>query len=189
MNIYKDLEDSLYNIVSDMHPDWKIIFAYTNTSEPVNPYLVIDVKKLNPIGREYSSTPTVGEDGKKLIQSTIQDHEATVRFEFIGKYDDNTTVSDMAQLLQIELRSPRGYELQAENRISLYNMTSLRRIPLPRDTDVYMIYQLDCSFAYSSVLTTEQEYALGLEGTGAYHDANQPPDYKITTQFEVTLPN
>jgi hypothetical protein len=188
MNIYQDLEDSLYNIVSTLHPEWTILFAYTNAAEPVNPYVSIDVKKLTPVGREYSSTPTIGEDGSKLIQTTTQDHEATVRFEFIGKYDDNTTVANMGQELQIELRSPTGYELQAINKLSLFKLTHLRRIPLMRDTDMYMIYQLDCIFAYTSQITTEQEYALGLNGTGVYHDANQPPDYTMTTQFEITLP-
>lgn len=188
MNIYQDLEDALYNIVSTLHPDWNILFAYTNAAEPTNPYLSIDVKKLNPCGREYSSTPTIGEDGSKLIQTTIQDHEATVRFEFIGKYDDNTTVADMAQKLQIELRTPTGYDLQATNKLSLFKLSTLRRLPLPRDTDMYMIYQLDCIFAYSAQITTEQDYTLGLNGTGVYHDANQPPDYTMTTTFEITLP-
>jgi hypothetical protein len=188
LNIYQDLEDSLYNIVNALHPDWNILFAFTNAAEPVNPYLVIDVKKLNPIGREYNSTPTLGEDDVKLIQTTIQDHEATVRFEFVGKYDDQTSVADMAQMLQIELRTQNGYLLQAENRLSLFKLSSLRRLPLPRDTDMYMIYQLDCVFAYAAVLTTEQDYATALQGGGVYHDANRPPDYVLETDFEITLP-
>lgn len=188
MNIYQDLEDSLYNIVSTLHSDWNILFAYTNAAEPVNPYLIIDVKKLKHCGREYSSTPTIGENGSKLIQTTTQDYEATVRFEFTGKYDDQTSVSEMAHLLQLELRTPAGYELQATNRLALYTVSQLRRLPLPRDTDVYMIYQLDCVFAYSAVYTTEQDYTTAIHGGGVYHDANEPPDYTITTQFEITLP-
>lgn len=189
MNIYQDLEDSLYNVVSELFPDWNILFAFTNAPEPTNPYLVIDVKKLNPCGREYSSTPTVGESGRKLIQTTIQDHEATVRFEFVGKYDDQTSVAEMASQLQLGLRTPKGYELQAVNRLSLYKLTTLRRLPLPRDTDMYMIYQLDAVFAYSAQFTTEQDYATALKGEVIYHDANEPPDYVIRTQFEITLPN
>lgn len=188
MNIYQDLEDSLYNIVEGLHPTWNILFAYTNVAEPVNPYLVIDVRKLNPIGNEYSSTPTIGEDGTKLIQTTTQDHEASVRFEFIGKYDDNSSVSEMAQQLQYELITPTGYELQATNRLSLYGQTTLRRLPLKRDTDMYMIYQLDCIFAYTASVTTEQEYTTAIKGGGVYHDANRPPDYVLETEFEITLP-
>lgn len=186
MNIYQDLEDSIYNIVNSLHPDWNILFAFTNAPEPVNPYLVIDVKKLNPCGREYNSTPTIGENGTKLIQTTIQDHEATVRFEFVGKYDDQTSVAEMASQLQMELRSAVGYELQSVNRLSLYNLTTLRRLPLPRDTDIYMIYQLDATFGYAAQFTTEQDYTRGLEGGGIYHDANEPPDYIIRTQLEIT---
>ena len=188
MNIYQDLEDAIYNVVYGLHPEWTVLFAYSNAPEPANPYLAIDVRKLTPCGREYSSTPTVGYDGLKLVQTTIQDHEATVRFEFIGKYDDNTTVANMAQQLQVELRSATGYELQAVNRVSLYNLSTLRRLPLPRDTDMYMIYQLDCIFAYSALITVEQDYANGLDANGVYHDANQPPDYTMTTHLELTLP-
>lgn len=188
MNIYQDLEDALYNIVSTLHPEWTILFAYTNAAEPLNPYVSIDVKKLTPVGNEYSSTPTIGADGSKLIQTTIQDHEAMVRFEFIGKYDDNTTVADMAQKLQIELKTPTGYELQTINRLALYRQSTLRRLPLPRDTDMYMIYQLDTTFAYATQVTTEQDYATAIKGDGVYHDANQLPDYTITTHLEITLP-
>jgi len=188
MNIYQDLEDSIYNIVATMHPDWNILFAYTNAAEPVNPFLVIDVMRLSPCGREYSSTPTIGEDGTKLIQTTTQDHEAKVRFEFIGKYDDQISVAEMAQALQYELRTPTGYELQTINRLSLYELTSLRRLPLKRDTDMYMIYQLDCIFAYTASVTTEQEYTTAIYGTGVYHDANRPPDYVLESEFEITLP-
>lgn len=188
MNIYQDLENSLYNIVNELHPEWTVLFAYTNAAEPSNPYLVIDVKKLHPCGREYSSTPTIGADGTKLIQTTTQDHETTVRFEFVGKYDDQTSVAEMASMLQLELRSPKGYELQASNRLSLFNLTTLRRLPLPRDTDIYMIYQLDAVFAYSAMYTTEQDYTNGLSGDGVYHDANEPPDYVIRTHLEITLP-
>lgn len=188
MNVYQDLEDSLYNIVNALHPEWTILFAYTNAAEPVNPYLSIDVRKIDPCGREYSSTPTVGEDGVKLIQTTIQDYETSVRFEFIGKYDDNTTLATMADLLQIELRTPTGYELQTTNRLALYKLSTLRRFPLKRETDVYMIYQLDCVFAYSSHITVEQDYAAAINGEGVYYDANQPPDYTMKTQLEITLP-
>lgn len=188
MNIYQDLEDSLYNIINTFHPDWTVLFAYTNASEPVNPYVSIDVRKIEPCGREYSSTPTVGEDGVKLIQTTIQDYETSVRFEFIGKYDDNTTLASMADLFQLELRTSTGYELQTINRIALHKLSTLRRLPLKRDTDMYMIYQLDCVFAYSAMITVEQDYAAAISGEGVYYDANQPPDYTMKTQLEITLP-
>ena len=73
MNIYQDLEDSLYNIIEGLHPEWTVLFAFSNASEPLNPYLAIDVRKITQTGSEYSSTPTVGADGTKLIQTTYQD--------------------------------------------------------------------------------------------------------------------
>lgn len=188
MNIYQDLEDSLYNIVEGLYPDWTILFAYTNASEPLNPYLAIDVRKLDATGGEYSSTPTVGADGVKLIQTTMQTYIASVRFEFIGKYDDQTSVADMAHTLQLRLRSDAGYDLQRANRLSLFNLMSVRRLPLRRETEMYMIYQLDATFAYTGLVTTEQDYTTGIEGGGIYHDANRPPDFILKSDFEITLP-
>lgn len=188
MNIYQDLEDSLYNIIEGLHPEWTVLFAFSNASEPLNPYLAIDVRKITQTGSEYSSTPTVGADGTKLIQTTYQDYVAGVRFEFIGKYDDQTSVADMAHSLQLELRTDGGYDLQRANRLSLFNLTSLRRLPLRRETEMYMIYQLDVDFAYTGMATTEQDYTTGIEGGGVYHDANRPPDYVLKTEFEINYP-
>lgn len=186
MNIYQDLENSLYNVINSLHPDWTVLFAFTNASEPQNPFVVIDVKRLDPCGNEYTSTPTVGVDGKKLLQTTTQDFEAQVRFEFIGKYDDQTSVAEMALMFQSEIRTPTGYAYQTSNRLSLFNIPTLRRIPVKRDTDIYMIYQLDCTVAFTSSTTDEIDYAVAATGVGIYHDAGREPDHIIVSQFVMT---
>ena len=106
MNIYQDLEDSLYKLVMGLFPTWTTIFAYTNGPEPTTSYCVIDVRKLDVIGQQYTShlgkiNPSTGD----AITTTIQDSLAQVRFEFHGKYDDNTTTAAVSRLIWISMMS------------------------------------------------------------------------------------
>ncbi|MNH20421.1 hypothetical protein D3C79_801880 [compost metagenome] len=120
-----------------------------------------------------------------MTVTTIQDHEAKVRFEFIGKYDDNTTLAEMVSNLQVALRTERGYQLQQEHRLSLFGMTNVRRIPIKRETSNFMIYQLDCNFGYAIVMTTDVDTAAGVIIDGVYHDAGREPDHVIHSHIEI----
>lgn len=186
MNIYKDLEDSLYNVVESLFPDWKIQFAYTNAPEPVNPFCVIDVKKLVPIGREYNTTQGVlNQLTNKIETVSLQDHKAIVRFELIGKADENTTVSEMANQLQIGIRTEAGYYALEQNKLSLHENLSTRRIPVKRDTDMYMVYQLDATFAYTAKISDEIDWINGAGIHGQYYDAGREPDHIITSDIYI----
>lgn len=186
MNIYKDLEDSLFRFVSLLFPDWRIIFPYQNGPEPQTPYLVVDVKRLDAVGREQRSglvsLDALEENGTTTVTQTYQ---AKVRFELVGKNDTNTTAGDMIHDLEINLRTPKSFELQHINNISLMKYNPVERLPLRRETDVYMFYQLDTEFAYAVQLVEEAEWIVGVGITGVYNDAGREPDYKITSTIEI----
>lgn len=187
MNIYQDLENSLYDLVIGLFPTWTIIFAYTNCDEPQTPYMAIDVKKLDPIGQQYTSylgrvNPLTGD----AITSTIQDSLAQVRFEFHGKYDDNTTTAEMAQQLELAMRTPKGFELMKLTRLALHKKMSARRIPQRRETDMYMVYQLDVTFAYCSMTVDDIDWIEFTGLTGVYYDAGREPDHIIINEIDVT---
>lgn len=186
--IYQNLEDALYNVVEALFPTWRIIFAYGNGPEPQTPYTVIDVRKIDPVGRERLTTT-----GEVLLSGNIQtithqDQEVQVRFELIGKYDDNTTLGEMVNDLQVALRSQRGFELQAANTLALHKMLSIRRIPVKRETDMYMVYQLDATFAYTAQMTDENDWIDAVGLTGVYHDAGREPDHVIINNIEINYP-
>jgi len=191
MNIYQDLEDSLYKLVNGLFPSWTIIFAYTNIPEPTSPYCAINVMKLQTIGQQYTShlgkiNPLTGD----AITVTYQDGLAQVRFEFTGKYDANTTTAEMAQQLELAMRTPKGFELMKLNRLSLHKHMSARRLPVRRETDMYMVYQLDVTFAYCSQTVDDIDWIEFTKLTGIYHDSALPPDYTITHEIDVlTNPN
>lgn len=187
MNIYQDLEDSLYELVSGLFPSWTIIFAFANGPEPTSPYCVIDVRKLETIGQQYTShLGEVNLLSGDAVTTTIQDSLTQVRFEFIGKYDDNTTTAEMAQQLELAMRTPKGFELMKLNRLSLHKKMSARRMPVRRETDTYMVYQLDCTFAYCSMTVDDIDWIEFTKLTGIYHDSALPPDYTITHEIDVT---
>lgn len=190
MNIYKDLEDSLYDLVIGLFPTWTIIFAYANCEDPVSPYMVIDVRKLETIGQQYTSH--LGEVNLltgDAVTTTIQDSLTQVRFEFVGKYDDNTTTAEMAHQLELAMRTPKGFELMKLNRLALHKKMSARRLPVKRDTDMYMVYQLDVTFAYCSMTVDDNDWIAITGVNGIYHDAGREPDHIINTHFDITTPN
>lgn len=189
MNIYQDLEDSLYDLVIGLFPTWTIIFAYANVEEPTSPYVAIDVRKIESIGREYTThkgeiNPMTGD----AVTMTIQDSLTQIRFEFVGKYDDNTTTAEMATQLEMALRTPRSFELMKLNRLALHKKLSVRRLPQKRDTDMYMIYQLDCTFAYCSTVVDDVDWIAITSVDGIYHDAGREPDHIIYTHTDIITP-
>lgn len=184
-NIYKDLEDSLYNFIEAMFPTWRVKFAFDNGPEVTTPYLVIDVKKLDAVGREYNSSTTYIDSENKSYTTTQQNYEAHVRFEFVGKYDLNTQLAEMAHQLEFSLRTQRGYENQRRNALSLMKYNPVRRIAVPRETDTYMYYQLDVIFGYVLSQTEEQDWMVEIGITGVYHDAGREPDHIIESTIEI----
>lgn len=190
MNVYQNLEDSLYNVVEGLFPDWRTIFAFGNGPEPQTPYCVIDVKKIDPIGREYQSTLAHPDPVLPAVSTaiTIQDNLTNVRFEVIGQSDQNTTAAEMISLLQLQLRTPKGYELLARNKLALHGKMTTRRIPLKRETQMYMVYQLDVTFAYSVVTSDDIDWIEVTSVQGTYYDAGREPDHIIVGEEIVVTP-
>lgn len=185
MNTYKDLEDSLYNWVEAMFPDMRMKMAYDNGAELQTPYLSIDVRRMDAVGRSYNSSDTFVLNDKSYV-TTRQDYQAMVRLELVGKYDQNTTLAEMAQQLEFALRTQKGYEEQHKNRLSLMTYNPVRRIPVPRETDTYMYYQLDVTFGYAISDVQEQDWIEIIGIDGVYHDAGREPDHIIRTHTDIT---
>ena len=187
MDIYKDLEDSVGLWVHTMFPTWRYKFAFDNGPEMETPYLVIDVRKLDAIGREYtSSSQEIDLVTSASYTTTSQDYEALVRFEFIGKFVDGTTgLGEMAHQLEFALRTQRGYEEQRRNALALRKYNPIRRIPVRRETDTYMYYQLDVTFGYVVTNTETQDYMDILGIHGVYHDAGREPDHIIESTIVI----
>jgi len=186
VNIYKDLEDSLYAYVSSLFPAWRIIFPFQNGPEPQTPYMVIDVKRLDAVGREQSSGGVTIDEFGTGSTTTIQHYAAQIRFEFVGKNDTNTEVAEMAHQLELNLRTPEGYELQHLQNIALYSYAPIERLALKRETDMYMFYQLDTQFGYAVQIITESNWIASVDNiTGTYHNAGREPDYTIVSTIEI----
>lgn len=184
MNIYKDLEDKLYNVIIEMFPTSRIIFAYNNIPEPATPYIVIDVKRLDQLGSEYQSTlmdVTIGEPNNIMLIDMM----AKVRFEVVGKADNDTATAELAQNIQLALRSARGYESQARNNLSRHGQITNRRMPYKRETDMYMLYQVDAMFAYTAIYEEDQDWMEALSLTGIYNDAGREPTHQIVNQILI----
>ena len=190
MNIYKDLEDALYAYASAILPDLaaegRIIFPFQNGPEPATPYLLLDVKRLDAVGREQSSHFVSVDELDNGTSTTLQHYIANVRFEFVGKYDNNAVLGDLAQTLEMNLRTPNGYELQRANNLSLFEYEPIERVKLRRETDTYMYMQLDTQFGFSVQHVFDQDWVGEVRILrGVYSDANNPPDYERVTTMNI----
>lgn len=187
MNVYLDLEDSLYGTLITVFPDWRIIQAYNNGPEPQTPYLAIDIRKMDLLGQGYTSS-VMDIDGTGVAQSvTVQDFEAKVRFEVIGKNESNTEASEMATMLLVKLRTAFAYDTLERNRLSVFMQPTVRRIPLKRETDMYMVYQHEYTFAFSCYTKDDTpDYIATVGYEGVYTDAGREPDHIIETLTDVT---
>lgn len=186
MNLYTHLEDSLYSYASTLFPTWRIIFPYQNGPEPETPYLVIDVKRLDAVGREQTASAVSVDVLDNTAVTVTQNYQAKVRFELVGKNDTNTAAGDMIHDLELNLRTPQGYELQHIHKLSLLQYAPVERLPLRRETDTFMFYQLDTMFGYSVQYVSEQDYIDATSITGVYRDAGREPDNTIISTIEIT---
>ena len=141
---------------------------------------------MDAAGREQSSHHVSVDQAMNGSSTTLQHYIAEVRFEFIGKYDNNTTLASFAQVMEMNLRTPKGYELQKANKLSLFEYRPIERVPLKRETDMYMYYQLDVQFGFSVLHIYEQDWMDGVRIVrGIYTDANNPPEYERITTLNI----
>lgn len=185
MSLFNDLENSLYAVASTLFPTWRIIFPYQNGPEPETPYLVINVMKLDAVGREHNSDGVQVVDGVGTT-STVQTYNAKIRFELIGLNDTATTAGEMIHELDLALRSPLAYELQQLNRVSLLRKSPIVRMPLKRETDMFMFFQLDTQFAYTAKYVYEQDWIEATVLYATYYDAGREPDHVITSTIDIS---
>lgn len=191
MNIYQDLEDSIYNVLETLFPDWTVVFAYSNYQESSSPYVAIDVMRLDDVGMGYTNSlvlvdPDNDETG---TQYTYQDMCAKVKFDIIGRYDDNTTVANMAQELVLYFKTERGQAALRKNRLARQGSFDVKRRQLIRDTDIWMNYQVVCELYYTAIDTDEPGYITSMDLGGEYTDAGREPDHKIPTYVQINYPS
>lgn len=186
MNIFKNLEDSLYTLASTLFPTWRIIFPYQNGPEPETPYLVINVTHLDAIGREHNSDGVTVDEFDVGTATSVQTYNAKIRFELVGSNDTNATAGEMIHQLDLALRSPLAYELQHANNLSLFKKSAVMRLPLKRETDMFMFFQLDTQFGYTVKSVFDQDWIEATTLYAIYNDAGREPDHVITSTIEIT---
>ena len=179
-NVYKQLEDALYATLHSQFPTERITFPFNNAPEPKTPYVIIDVMRLDPVGREQNTTMTTSG-----IATVLQVYEATVRFEVMGEYDDNTEVGGLAHRIEFSLRTPLFRDALHVNNLSLMRYGTVDRFPRKRDTKTYMCYQQDVYFSYAVTVTQDVGYINSLNIEGVYNDAGRD-GHVITNEIIIT---
>jgi hypothetical protein len=143
MNPYEHLRDSLYDSMATLFPDTAIVQAYTNGPEEKTPYITYDITRISKEGQ--ASVSGVGTDNTQQI---INQYVAQVRFEFIGKQNDDFEAAAMAAQFEFSLDYPDVQDMFLKNALSIQRQSDITRLPKKRDTDWYMCHAIDLFFGY-----------------------------------------
>ena len=147
----------------------KPILSYQNGVEPQYPYCFINLIKSSPIGQqsEHLITNTITRE----VQLT-QDFEATVKFQFVGKDKQVTTVVDTAQNIAeaftMKLRTAQARLAFADNALSVMRIGELKRIPKVKESDIFNVYTVDVIIGYTQYITTVYDTIDSVEMTGTF---------------------
>ena len=143
-----------------------IIFSHVNGSEPVNPYVVINVLGIEQIGKH--STSTLADPTQNILNIRVS-YEITVQFSFCG-----STAGDMAQSFTQRINNnPFSFEALDREKLSVMRKSNIRRIPQKRDTQWVEYFNQDVVFTYT--INTEQPVDW-VEAVVIEDAVNQPPE-------------
>lgn len=176
MNIFQDLEDKLYLLLSEKFPTYTIILGNQNGQEPTLPYVCIKVKKLDAQGMSETDGKVTIVGGVGKIQ-TVQAYKAVVTFDCVSHTP--TEGGEMAHQIDLYLRTRECIERQWAHHLALYNRGAVDQIPYMRETGWVYYYQQKCSFGYSVVIEEEVDWAESAEVSGVLYDAGREPTHTI----------
>lgn len=165
--IYLDLRDKIYDSLALIFPTTQIIQAYGNGPEPETTYVEFDIAMNEQEGREYISTFANANGEQQIISHFVP----RVRFDFIGKQDDETEyeAAQLAEDFYFKLNYTTVQENFLKNALSYMRKSSLRRVPKKRETDWYISYQFDVFFGYQVEARQDIDIIETVELTGTYN--------------------
>ena len=147
MNIYEDLETSLYNAIKPALPNgFTVIYGYENGPQPKFPFLQVDIISMNAVGRDYSGFLVDPTDSTTHYE---QVYEALVRFYFFGRNDSSRTIGDVATEFEYSLNKGVVQESFEANNIGLMRKSAMLRSPKKYETEWVMCFQMDCTVSYA----------------------------------------
>ena len=148
MDIYTQLEDSVYNSIDELFTvlgkEVVVIHSHSNAPEPTSDYVAITVLGLQRQGYASKSGMTYFVNGQAREYAT-QPYEATVQLDFIGA---NTT--DLAMLLHSQYRSNSAVrEHFLRNKLAPRTVSDLRYSPQMRGSSWVKAFSLDMKLAWT----------------------------------------
>lgn len=156
MSVYSEVRKALrlgtLTVLNDYFPteDLKnmgIIFSHTSGTEPSIPYVVIQILSSNQVGRTSYSTLTDEDENLTIITQ----YEIQAQFSFYGStagdmaYDFNSAINNNVMMW-------RAFQA---NKLAPLRKSTLRRMPIKRDTSWTEYHNLDVTFSYA-VKTTQK---------------------------------
>lgn len=143
MSLYSDLQDALYNSIKGLLPDATVIHSHQGGPEPQGSYISINILSVDRVGREYDYFYT---SDPNPVSRSRSEHEATVRFLFIGE-----EAGDLAYELEAMIHNDASRFVLYNNNLAVMRLGDVVRVPDKRDTTWVDYFNFDLIFSYAVV--------------------------------------
>jgi hypothetical protein len=143
MSLYSDLEQAIRNtarLALTQYPTTRVMFSHSNTTEPDESYVVINILEMRQIGR-HSTTSKL--DSSNTLSTQVS-YEVMVQFSFLGSLS-----AEMSH--EFTQRLNNNYlvlDSMKKNKVKMMRKSSVRRIPQLRDTEWVDNFNIDVTFSY-----------------------------------------
>jgi len=156
MSVYSQVRESLrlgtLKVLDEYFPtdalkNEAILYSHTNGTEPSKPYVVIQIVSANQVGRTSYSTLTDEDENLTIITQ----YEIVTQFSFCGSlagdmaFDFNNAINNNVIM----------WEAFQKNKLAPLRKSTLRRLPIKRETQWIEYQNLDVTFSYA-VKTTQK---------------------------------
>lgn len=149
MSVYSDVRAGIRRgalAALSEYPDHEVIFSHTNSTEPSQSYVVINILSVEQQGRQSNSTMTSLVDNQE-VQTITASYEVYVQFSFIGSLS-----GEMSSSFNQRLGSNPIVEQEfRRNKLGFLRKSQVRRAPQKRETKWVEYHNLDAYFSYSAI--------------------------------------
>lgn len=184
---YNDLEQSLYDFMTTLYPQYTVLFEPTNGPAVQSPFIGIQVGQMRQVGK--SKTSTLANANREI--EILAEYTVNVSVTFYGRESVNNTASareagNAAAEFYFNLQnSNRVEELLTQNKLSYISNTPFLPFRLSNETDWFTAHRTTVVFGFA---VSSVEVVDTIETVVIHGEVTNPDNSSISVDIETTNP-
>lgn len=150
---YAELMQNLVVATKTLFPDNKVFRGKINGTEPLNPYITINIIRDMQMG--LASQATLLNNGKEM--EVLTNWEALVQFSFTSI--DENSAGNLAKMFAVYLNMPTTREVFRQNHLAKVKVSNIRNVSYKRETVWTQYFNIDVTFYYA-ILTKQEMFPI-----------------------------